>query len=183
VALLWKLKEELRFTDKGAAAFIKQFHSTLIYAKLEAGATLSDHEIDETVDKSGRQEEQLSLGDLVQWTSGGVDQFVTPRRVTAFSEDGSHIFVEGTDVGLPVAEIEKANPPPTPAPPTQPLSPREERSAMEQASFPLESGQVILQWPQKMSQTDFEDFKAWLEVLTKRLERVSAYKEEPGDIV
>jgi hypothetical protein len=47
----------------------------------------------------------VSVGDYVQWTSGGVAQFVKPRRVTGVSEDGEYVFVEGSNTGIPVAEL------------------------------------------------------------------------------
>jgi hypothetical protein len=46
-------------------------------------------------------------GDLVQWTSGGVDQFETPRRVqSVHRRDGQEwAFVEGTNTGVPLSEL------------------------------------------------------------------------------
>ena len=46
-------------------------------------------------------------GDLVQWTSGGVDQFETPRRVqSVHRRDGKEwAFVEGTNTGVPLSEL------------------------------------------------------------------------------
>jgi hypothetical protein len=48
---------------------------------------------------------KVKLGDRVQWTSGGVDQFATPRKITRLSEDGEWAFVEGSDTGIPIAEL------------------------------------------------------------------------------
>src|SRR5258708_32004703 len=46
-------------------------------------------------------------GDLVQWTSGGVDQFETPRRVqSVHRRDGQEwAFVERTNTGVPLSEL------------------------------------------------------------------------------
>ena len=54
----------------------------------------------------------VKLGDLVQWTSNGVDQFETPRRVRAIPthKDEEWIFVEGTKTGLPIREVSVAMP-------------------------------------------------------------------------
>jgi hypothetical protein len=48
-----------------------------------------------------------NTGDLVQWTSGGVDQFETPRRVqSVHRRDGKEwAFVEGTNTGVPLDEL------------------------------------------------------------------------------
>jgi hypothetical protein len=70
-------------------------------------------------------------GDLVQWTSGGVDQFETPRRVRGIHQrDGKEwAFVEGTNTGVPVSELTVVTPnsgvtapPSTTAPPADPIA-------------------------------------------------------------
>ena len=49
----------------------------------------------------------VDTGDLVQWTSGGVDQFERPRRVkSVHRRDGKEwAFVEGTSTGVPLSEL------------------------------------------------------------------------------
>jgi hypothetical protein len=68
----------------------------------------------------------VDSGDLVQWTSGGVDQFETPRRVqSVHRRDGKEwAFVEGTNTGVPLSELtvvppksDAASRPSTTAPP------------------------------------------------------------------
>jgi hypothetical protein len=73
------------------------------------------------------------VGDLVQWTSNGVDQFETPRRVRGIKkhEGKEWAFVEGTKTGVPVSELTvvaprvapAAPPPPTTAPSDQIAAP------------------------------------------------------------
>src|SRR5882757_9179473 len=48
-----------------------------------------------------------NTGDLVQWTSGGIDQFETPRRVqSVHRRDGKEwAFVQGTNTGVPLSEL------------------------------------------------------------------------------
>jgi hypothetical protein len=55
-----------------------------------------------------------SPGDLVQWTSGGVDQFETPRRVRGVHRrDGKEwALVEGTNTGIPLDELTVVTPKP-----------------------------------------------------------------------
>ena len=54
----------------------------------------------------------VNTGDLVQWTSGGVDQFETPRRVqSVHRRDGKEwAFVEGTNTGVPLSELTVVTP-------------------------------------------------------------------------
>ena len=69
-------------------------------------------------------------GDLVQWTSGGVDQFETPRRVRGVHRrDGQDwAFVEGTNTGVPVSELTVVTPesdataPPSTMAPSDPIA-------------------------------------------------------------
>jgi len=54
-------------------------------------------------------------GDLVQWTSGEVDQFPEPRRVIRLSDDGQWAFVEGSQTGLETSELTVVGQAPAPA--------------------------------------------------------------------
>jgi hypothetical protein len=47
------------------------------------------------------------IGDLVQWTSGGVDQFERPTRIRRVEthEGEDWAFVDGTDTAVPVSEL------------------------------------------------------------------------------
>jgi hypothetical protein len=56
--------------------------------------------------------ESANAGDLVQWTSGGVDQFETPRRVqSVHRRNGKEwAFVEGTNTGVPLSELTVVTP-------------------------------------------------------------------------
>ena len=68
--------------------------------------------------------------DLVQWTSGGVDQFETPRRVQSVHRpDGKEwAFVEGTNTGVPLSELTVVTPKsdaasrPSPTAPSDPIA-------------------------------------------------------------
>lgn len=43
--------------------------------------------------------------------------------------------------------------------------------AMNQDTFTLEEGQVILQWPAKISQESYNDFKDWLDLMARKVKR------------
>lgn len=45
----------------------------------------------------------FKIGDLVQWTSQGVDQFTEPRRVQRI--EAGFVFVEGSPGGVPIAQV------------------------------------------------------------------------------
>lgn len=72
-------------------------------------------------------DEEVEVGDLVQWESGAVLQFDKPRRVRAIQDhDGARFaFVDGSDTGIPMTEIQleqKGQKPPI-TPPILPLDP------------------------------------------------------------
>jgi hypothetical protein len=62
--------------------------------------------------RSKLDQEVVKIGDLVQWTSNGVDQFETPRRVRGVQthEGKRWVFVEGTKTGLPISEVTVTTP-------------------------------------------------------------------------
>jgi hypothetical protein len=45
------------------------------------------------------------IGDLIQWTSRGVDQFPEPKRVRDLSPCGGFVFVDGSTTGIPIGEV------------------------------------------------------------------------------
>jgi hypothetical protein len=68
--------------------------------------------------------------DLLRWTSGGVEQFETPRRVqSVHRRDGQEwAFVEGTNTGAPPSELTVVTPKsdaasrPSPTAPSDPIA-------------------------------------------------------------
>lgn len=51
--------------------------------------------------------EGIKVGDNVQWTSQGTDQFEEPKKVTKISDDGKFAFVEGSNTGIPIDQLAK----------------------------------------------------------------------------
>jgi hypothetical protein len=43
------------------------------------------------------------VGDYVQWTSDGVDQFKPARQVTQIQD--RHVWVDGSQTGIPISEV------------------------------------------------------------------------------
>jgi len=57
------------------------------------------------MDGEMKRSSALKIGDQVQWTINGADQFASPLRITSLSECGEYCFVEGGTTGLPVAQV------------------------------------------------------------------------------
>ncbi|HEY3129588.1 MAG TPA: hypothetical protein VGL91_09020 [Acidobacteriota bacterium] len=70
-------------------------------------------------------------------------------------------------IDLEIADAQK--------PPSQPTRPQIERKPMAAGSrqdvFNLTEGEAVLQWPAELSEDSYEDFKAWLELVLKKVKR------------
>jgi ribA/ribD-fused uncharacterized protein len=52
---------------------------------------------------------QIKVGDPIQWTINGVDQFPEPKFVTQVSDCGGWCFVDGSSTGLPIDQLAIVN--------------------------------------------------------------------------
>jgi hypothetical protein len=101
---------ESPYSDAAAAEVLNTYRATLAYAGLtdsdmvpqSSGVKSSDGEAGGGL----RSLNKINVGDLVKWTSGGVNQF-DARKVSWISEDGAHLRVIGSTTGIPMNEIEK----------------------------------------------------------------------------
>ena len=99
-----------KFTNDGATTCIRVWRATMEFARLdgEEESVLTEPVNDDIVtgQNEGHVPEKgpLQVGDYVQWTSQGVDQFPTPLRITGF-HDPEHAIVEGYTGGLPVKDL------------------------------------------------------------------------------
>ena len=100
--------------------------------------------------------------------------------MTGFSDDGSYLFVEGSSAGVPTAEVSVVG---RVADSDGSLQRTDMPERMQtkviaavgaitkQESFALDEGMVLLQYPSNMSEHSYEDFKAWVELLLRKLGR------------
>lgn len=84
----------------------------------------------------------LKIGDSVQWTSQGVDQFDAPRKITSISDDGKYAFVEGTNTGIPIEQLS-----PQPAETATPTAPQAEAAETMQQEAGEPSGEKLTAEP------------------------------------
>ena len=47
---------------------------------------------------------KVSVGDVIQWTSQGVDMFIEPKEVVSIDGTGEWLFVDGEKAGIPMNE-------------------------------------------------------------------------------
>jgi hypothetical protein len=56
--------------------------------------------------------------------------------------------------------------------------PVQAQSGFQQATFPLNGGDAVVQWPENLNADEFEDFKDWLELVMRKVKR-SVPKNHP----
>lgn len=103
------LKLDLKYSDWAADELLKVYRENLQYIPDRTSDYLpSKAKVDGQLEGEGDEKQspaQVKVGDYVQWTSGGADQFPIPARVKAIADDGSHLFVHGSATGVPIAEV------------------------------------------------------------------------------
>jgi hypothetical protein len=103
--LIWTLK----FNSDTVAEFIKDFSDTVRFAGLTNQDIIQPPADDPTEGDDG-ESCGIIVGDFVQWNSRGVAQFFAPKQVIALSDDGLFAFFEDSETGIPLAELEAADP-------------------------------------------------------------------------
>lgn len=66
---------------------------------------------------------------------------------------------------------------------SQPIKQPAPRIGMNSDTFTLDEGQVVLQWPVKMSPESYEDFKSWLDLVSRKAKRAAEKYESCNDLV
>ena len=164
------------FNENSVSDFVKEYKDTIRYAKLVDSDTLS---------VTNEDKGKIKVNDFVQWESRAGIQFEA-KRITGLSDDGTFAFVEGSHTGLPIEELCKVQPP---IPGTesgtlvQPIKHLAPKVGMNSDTFTLDEGQVILQWPAKMSAESYEDFKSWLDLVARKAKRAADKYEAGEDLV
>jgi len=103
---------EAPYSDGAANEVLQTYKATISYSGLMNSATLSEpvdgKNPNDRPTHNSVTECHVQVGDLVKWTSGGVDQF-SARKVEKISPDASHLWVIGSSTGIPMEEIEKVS--------------------------------------------------------------------------
>lgn len=177
------LTRDRGYNANAADALIGEYKSTLVYAGLDKPDNLSDNPPVKAEGAKDETPKRAKVGDLVQWESGGCLRLPGPKRVTGLTEGGDFAFIEGSLSGVPVAELTVVQ-----ASEVMPLNAQAAGGVTASADlstapikpapvgarqdvFTLDEGQVVLQYPAKMSAASYEDFEAWLNLQLKKIKR------------
>lgn len=111
------------YSSSAADEVIQTYRSSLAFAGMSNLGIPTYVEIDKEVDKEepsdggeGEQEVSIKVGDFIQWTSQGVDQFNPPRKVEFVSPEDKIARVFGSPTGIKLSEITVVEQPKASAP-------------------------------------------------------------------
>jgi hypothetical protein len=180
--LTYRLEVDWEFNVNAIAAFIKEFRDTISFAKVEDSSATSGG------DQDGEQRDEtpsIKVGDYVQWTSQGMDQFVEPKRVREVmdSDKGQFVLVEGSDTGAPLNEVSVQEPPPvlrpllTPKPSAAPVPAAKATigdRTMRQEVFSLAEGVATLNWPSPLSKSSVTYLDTWLNLVKLKIKEAES---------
>lgn len=180
-----ELRIDRGFTEDGAKAFLRVFDDTVAFAD----RTNTDSILDKP--EEGGRGALVKVGDAVQWTSGGVDQFGKPTVVAGISDDGQWLWVTDSTTGIPVNEV-KVITPAISSPITNPIKTAPQMPAhiaavyaggggqpagYREEKFALAEGDVVIRFPEGLSSDSVEDLEAYLQVFLKKARRESGAKK------
>lgn len=99
------------FSQDGAEKFLRVYDATIDYAGLSGSDKIPAAADNPQIGGGDEDADELPppptvrVGDYVQWTSGGADQFRVPRKVVGILPDGQHVQVFGSSTGIPMDEL------------------------------------------------------------------------------
>jgi len=190
-AITSHLLTEDGFSKVGAKRAAETFLESLEFANGLGGDNLSlDTSLDGDADGSS-----VRAGDWVQWTSQGMAQFQKPRQIERIEEfEGEQYAIfknpDGTESGAQVTQLSVEPEPRSgedkpagrkPSWMAPPSGGRNPTAGTKQATLPLDSGTVLVEWPSSLTQEDFEDIQAWLKILERKIGRSASEEVEDDD--
>jgi hypothetical protein len=168
---------------KAADGFIEDFRSSIVFSGIDKTGNMPSTKTSESPGQNeGRP--RVKVGDWVQWESGGVIQ-IQPRSIARISEDGQFVFVDGSDAGIPIDEVKLVESKSHVVSPASGsfaavgAAPRV-HVGFKQDVYNLGSdeGQVILQWPEKMSAESYAELEDWIALQMRKIARLNSIKPE-----
>lgn len=167
------------YSEQSAAEVIRVYRDTIGYAGITDSDKATDEETSETSVEGPleRAAPAAKVGDFVQWVSNGAVQFQEPQRVRALSEDGAWAFVEGSQTGIAMSELEVVQAPrANRLPPTLPL-PQDEPTVYDRAD-PRDKDRMKVVWEGSLIHISATVDKAGLDRLRKKLDAMETLLED-----
>ncbi|TPL80247.1 hypothetical protein FJ950_26815 [Mesorhizobium sp. B2-3-14] len=181
---------DLDFNRDAANELLAEFKETARYIGLYEPDKNADKTDRET--QSGTVENQppdIKVGDKIQWTSQGSDQFPKGATVLGFSADNQWVFTDQGMSGIPIRETKIMETSPAQTPPAMPqhliaaMAARAAQNAdleleMKQGSrkavFPVSEGDVTLIFPENLSADGLVELGQYLSIFLKKEQKAGA---------
>lgn len=174
---------EESYNKTAASELVAEFKATADYAGLFKPANVvgkSDASGAEKPDSPAKP----GVGDLVQVEIGGIRQLEKAARVRAVQQhDGQEwIFIEGSETGIPMAQViveKKAPeaPPPGMTPPRLAEEQPTPQAGMQEEKNSLDEGEATLIWPENLSPESVRDLEYWLTGILNKAKRRAGVKK------
>jgi hypothetical protein len=184
-----------KFNESVIAPLVADFKATVEFARLDEVPTING-ESDSKADSQA--DDEIRVGDMVQWESQGSLALNSARRLTGFSDDGEWAFLEGSPTGIPAGElrlVEKAPAAANKAPPMAPTTTQTQPDVFSQTdamlkaqrnsaaplapagagvkteTFSLDRGEIVVRFPSAITADDYENVKDWLLILERKFKK------------
>ena len=170
---------EQGYNRSAAAELLAEYKETAKFAGINEPVKSVDKNADAA--QTGGQDKalpEIKIGDRVQWTSQGADQFPKGALVLGFSDDGQWLFTDQGTSGVPVRETtvmeSVQTPPQIPAhliaalTGHKPLDSLPDTPGTRKAVFPVGDGDVTLIFPEGISADGLEELGQYLNIFLKK---------------
>lgn len=167
------------FNNDAANELIAEFKETASYLGLYEPQNPADKS-EEVADDGDTENEHpaVTVGDRIQATVNGVDQFASGAIVLGFSDDGEWVFTDQSRTGIALKDVtvmEVAEAQSAKAPPAVPahLLPKQEQEGVvkpgsRKAIFPVDEGDVALIFPENISADGLQTLSMYLDIFLKK---------------
>lgn len=171
------------YNPSAAAELLAEFKETAAFAGLYGPSADLDKDDLGNHDSPDRTQPEIEVGDRIQWTSQGVDQFPKGGVVMGFSDDRHWVFTDQGSTGVPVREtrIMEQTPRTPPTPPQMPAhlaaalagkqnndGRQDVKQGQRKAVFPVEEGDVTLIFPEGLSPDGLKELGDYLDIFLRK---------------
>ncbi|MCC7421501.1 MAG: hypothetical protein IT428_14550 [Planctomycetaceae bacterium] len=176
------------FNEDAVDSFIANLAESFRYAGIGASDKIGNEKPASEAGEKPRQ--PVRVGDGVM----AFDRYgTTTFRVQGLSDDGEWAYLEGIEEAQPVSALttvaagDSKPAVAASAPPPNPFARRDKTDQQppaipgrKQDVYTLEEGDVILQWPSRLSRESYDEVKDWFDLLLRKLNRAVGV-DKPSD--
>lgn len=179
------LQRDMKYNSQAAKSIVDEYRDTFSYAGLGQPDNITNENATIPLDDGGysQKQQEIAIGDYIQWEVGGVLQLDTPRQVRAIQkhEGSDWVFVNGSETGIPMNEVilESKGAASPKAPPVLAEDMLDDRKkGMKREVKGLDEGEAVLSWPKELSPESYYDLEYWIEGILRTARRRAGLPEK-----